>query len=43
MNEDLNNGPMIGAGLESLLALSFAGGMFAIALLRPVLGLWLPL
>jgi hypothetical protein len=42
MNENQNNGPLIGAGTESLLALSFAGGMFALALLRPVLGLWLP-
>ncbi len=37
-----NNEPLIGLGLESLIALTFAAGMFSLALLSPVLHLWLP-
>jgi len=43
MNMKSNRKPLIGAGLESLIALSFAGGMFALTLLRPVFDLWLPI
>jgi hypothetical protein len=43
MNMKTTEKPVIGAGLESVLALTFAGGMFAIALLRPVIDLWLSL
>ena len=42
MNVKTNNKPLIGTGLESLIALTFAAGMFALALLRPVFDLWLP-
>ena len=42
MNMKSEKQPLIGAGLESVLALAFAAGMFALALLRPVYGLWLP-
>ncbi len=37
-----NNEPLIGLGLESLIALTFAAGMLSLALLSPVLHLWLP-
>jgi hypothetical protein len=43
MQMKTKQGPTIDAGLESLIALSFASGMFALAVLRPVLGAWLPL
>lgn len=36
-----NNEPLIGIGLESIIALTFAAGMFSLTLLRPVLDLWL--
>lgn len=42
MNATTNKQPLIGAGLESVIALTFAAGMFSITLLRPVIGLWLP-
>ena len=37
-----NSKPLIGIGLESIIALTFAVGMFSLALLRPVLDMWLP-
>lgn len=43
MQMKTRNCPTIGAGLESVLALGFAGSMFALTLLRPVIGQWLPL
>ena len=42
MNIETNNEPLIGLGLESLIALAFAAGMFSLTLLSPVLHLWLP-
>ena len=32
--------PIIGLGLESIIALTFAVGMFSLTLLSPVLDLW---
>ena len=42
MTNETHNEPLIGLGLESLIALIFAAGMFSLALLSPVLHLWLP-
>ncbi len=42
MTNEQHNEPLIGIGLESILALTFAASMFTLALLRPVLDLWLP-
>ena len=42
MTNETHNEPLIGLGLESLIALAFAAGMFTLALLSPVLHLWLP-
>ncbi len=41
MHSDTHNEPLIGIGLESIFALTFAAGMFALTLLSPVLDLWL--
>jgi len=41
MNVETNNTPLIGIGLEIIIALTFAAGMFTLTLLRPILDLWL--
>lgn len=42
MNIESDKEPLIGPGLESIIALTFAAGMFTLTLLGPVLDLWLP-